>query len=72
MPEMLTANFSRDEFTCKDMCGYAEVDMRLVQGLQLLRDKLGRKIHIISGCRCPAIIKRKVEPLTVSICWVRR
>jgi uncharacterized protein YcbK (DUF882 family) len=53
MPEMLTANFSRDEFTCKDMCGYDDVDMRLVQGLQLLRNKLGRKIHVISGCRCP-------------------
>lgn len=52
--EHLTANFTRDEFACKDSCGYADIDMRLVQGLQLLRNKLGRKIHIISGCRCPS------------------
>lgn len=55
MPEMLTENFSRDEFKCQcGECGYADINMRLVQGLQLLRDKLGRKVHIISGCRCPS------------------
>lgn len=55
MPEMLTENFSRDEFKCRcGECGYADIDMRLVQGLQLLRDKLNRKVFIISGCRCPS------------------
>jgi len=52
--EYLTDNFERWEFRCRCGCQYDDVDMRLVQGLQLLRDKLGRKIHIISGCRCPS------------------
>jgi len=54
MNDHLTPNFTCNEFACQCGCGYDDVDMRLVQGLQLLRDKLGRKIHIISGCRCPS------------------
>ena len=54
MNDHLTPNFTCNEFACQCGCGYDDVDMRLVQGLQLLRDKLGRKIHLISGCRCPS------------------
>src|SRR5512140_2988665 len=52
--EFLTDNFERWEFACQCRCGYDDVDMRLVQGLQILRTKLNRKVHIISGCRCPS------------------
>ena len=52
----LSANFKAVEFACNCGCGYGlgsnDVSPRLVAGLQELRDRLGKPIHIDSGCRC--------------------
>jgi uncharacterized protein YcbK (DUF882 family) len=53
MREKLTQNFYRDEFACRCGCGFDTVDIRLVEGLQRLRDSLGgAPITINSACRC--------------------
>ena len=57
--EHLSTNFTRDEFACQCGCGYAEVNPKLIQALQLLRNKLQRPVCIISGCRCPS--RNRVE-----------
>lgn len=52
--ERITRNFYRDEFACRCGCGFDAVDVRLVEGLQRLRDIMQAPIHINSGCRCAA------------------
>ena len=54
MDKQLTANFRSEEFCCRCGCGFCDIDMKVVQALQDLRDLLGKPIHILSGCRCPA------------------
>lgn len=50
----LTKNFSRSEFKCKcGKCNCDDVDPKLVQGLQELRDITGEPIIINSAVRCP-------------------
>jgi len=49
----LSANFKASEFACRCGCGQVKVDQRLVDGLQELREDLGRPIIITSGYRCP-------------------
>lgn len=51
---METSNFKREEFVCPCGCGFDEVDPSLIEGLQQLRDKLEKPIHVSSGCRCPS------------------
>ena len=48
----LTRNFSVSEFVCP-CCGEAQVDGRLADALQELRDVAGAPIKIESGVRCP-------------------
>lgn len=48
----LTNNFSKHEFMCTCGCGQADIDDRLVQMLQSIRNHFGRPIHITSGFRC--------------------
>lgn len=48
---MLSTNFSEEEIACR-CCGICKVDMRLVNALQVLRDKLYCPIKINSSCRC--------------------
>lgn len=53
--EDLTKNFNRSEFACKgkNCCGgAAPVSLKLVQGLQALRDAIGRPLTVNSGFRC--------------------
>ncbi len=50
--ENLSRNFSEWEFRCHCGCGEVLVDPRLVEALQLLRDKIGHPITVISGYRC--------------------
>lgn len=56
--EKLTEHFSREEFACKDGCGFDDVSMLLVDRLESARSyscvKAGRDIKyvITSGCRC--------------------
>lgn len=50
----LTKNFSRSEFKCK--CGKCDanyVDIRLVKGVQEMRDNIGKPIIINCATRCP-------------------
>jgi uncharacterized protein YcbK (DUF882 family) len=48
----LTKDFSRWEFECPCGCGFDTVDHALVTLLQELRNDLGARITINSGCRC--------------------
>ena len=50
--EDLSKNFSRHEFACR-CCGRAEINQRLVDALQELRDLAGLPVRVISGYRCP-------------------
>ena len=52
MVEMVSANFSRDEFACKCGCGFDVVDVKLVKILQDIRSYFGIAITINSACRC--------------------
>ena len=58
----LSKNFTTREFTCRCGCGFGtnpgDIDLRLISGLQQLRDSLGVPIFISSGCRCPEHNKR--------------
>jgi len=47
----LTKNFSRNEFACWCRCGADDIDLRLVDYLQSLRDSVG-PIKVTSGVRC--------------------
>lgn len=51
----LTKDFSRSEFKCKcGKCDSDDVSMKLVEGLQELRDLIDEPILINSAVRCPA------------------
>lgn len=55
MIDILSRNFTRDEFACRGIncCGRsAPVDRDLVVALQFLRDKVDAPLHINSGFRC--------------------
>ena len=47
----LSKNFSRHEFECR-CCGRAEINQRLVDALQELRDLAGLPVRVTSGYRC--------------------
>ena len=51
MPK-LSKNFEQYEFDCGCGCGEDEVDPKLVDKLQCLRDLVGKPIIVTSGCRC--------------------
>ncbi len=48
----LTNNFSRYEFACKCGCGYDKVNRVFVERLQRIRDRVGFRMPVNSGCRC--------------------
>lgn len=50
----ITKNFSRWEFACKCGCGKDDIDEKLVNRIQVVRDIIRIPITIISGCRCEA------------------
>lgn len=52
MLEKITPNFSKKEFACKCGCGFAEINIALVNRLQVVRDIVGLPIRMLSGCRC--------------------
>ena len=47
-----TKNFKVDEFKCKCGCGENEIDQRVINMAQEIRDELGVPIRINSGYRC--------------------
>lgn len=48
----ISKNFNRKEFACKCGCGKDNIDPRVVNMCQTIRDAIGVPIRISSGCRC--------------------
>lgn len=48
----LNKYFDRDEFSCKCSCGFATVDVELLEVLTDVREFFDAPIVITSGCRC--------------------
>tara|TARA_R110002012_G_scaffold24590_1_gene82028 strand:+ start:4935 stop:5336 length:402 start_codon:yes stop_codon:yes gene_type:complete len=48
----ISKNFSRSEFACKCNCGFATVDVKLLEVLEITRVQFNKPIKINSGCRC--------------------
>ena len=48
----LSKNFDSLEFACNCGCGYDDIDAKLVDKLQMLRDLINKPIQVTSGCRC--------------------
>ena len=51
----LSANFKSTEFDChgKDCCTKTEIDSKLINYLQKIREHFGKAVNISSGYRCP-------------------
>ena len=47
-----TKNFKASEFACKCECGKNDIDQRVIDMAQTIRDALGVPVHVNSGCRC--------------------
>ena len=54
----VSKNFSRGEFACKCGCGFAAVDVELLQILEDVRERFDSSVKINSGCRCAEHNKR--------------
>jgi len=52
--EKITEKFYRDEFACKCLCGYDDINIPFVNALQVVRSAYGKPIRISSACRCEA------------------
>ena len=50
--EKLSNDFYCDEFECNCGCGLDDIDPRVIYWLQVVRDALGRPVHVTSGLRC--------------------
>lgn len=51
--DSVSENFSRREFACKCGCGFAAVDVDLIEVLETVRSHFdGRPVIINSACRC--------------------
>ena len=48
----LSVNFSRSEFSCNCGCGFATVDVELLQLLEVIRQRFKKPIRISSASRC--------------------
>jgi uncharacterized protein YcbK (DUF882 family) len=49
---MLSKHFYRDEFACKCGCGFATVDVKLLELLEAVRGHFNAPVTVTSGCRC--------------------
>ena len=47
-----TRNFKVSEFACKCGCGKNDIDQRVMDMAQVIRDELGVPVRVNSGCRC--------------------
>ena len=50
--EQLSPHFRRSEFACKCGCGFATVDVDLIQVLESVRNRFGEPVTVNCGCRC--------------------
>lgn len=62
LPKQLSKDFTDEDFTCGCGCGRCDVDEKLVNALQELRDILKLPIKVISGCRCKKYDEKYKEP----------
>jgi uncharacterized protein YcbK (DUF882 family) len=57
MDEQLAQNFKKSEFRCNDgsevPCEFMDNLRELVENLQIIRDFIGKPVHVISGYRSP-------------------
>ena len=47
-----TKNFKASEFACHCGCGKNNIDQRVINMAQTIREALGVPVHVNSGCRC--------------------
>ncbi len=47
-----TQNFKVSEFACKCGCGFDDIDQRVINMAQTIREALGVPVKVNSGCRC--------------------
>tara|TARA_R110002096_G_scaffold402680_2_gene600041 strand:- start:1337 stop:1687 length:351 start_codon:yes stop_codon:yes gene_type:complete len=50
----VSKHFNRKEFECRCGCGFAAVDVRLLEVLELVRVTFNKSVNITSACRCDA------------------
>lgn len=48
----VSKHFSREEFACKCGCGFAVVDVKLLEILEAVREHFEQPVTITSSCRC--------------------
>ena len=48
----ISEHFDREEFACKCGCGFATVDIDLINLLEVVRNHFGKPVKINSACRC--------------------
>ena len=49
-----TEHFKVSEFACKCGCGKKDIDQRVIDMAETIRNALGVPVRVNSGCRCPA------------------
>jgi uncharacterized protein YcbK (DUF882 family) len=69
--DLMSKDFRRREFACHCGCGTDLVSPQLVAALQILRDRAGMPVVVVSGCRCPRH-NRQVggEPKSFHLAWI--
>lgn len=58
MSEWNFKHFKKEEFNCKCGCGFNDIDPKLVQKLEYIRETLGVFLKVNSGCRCEEYNKK--------------
>ena len=48
-----TQHFKVSEFACKCGCGKDDIDQRVIDMAEIIREALGVPVRVNSGCRCP-------------------
>ena len=55
---IIDLDFERIEFECECGCGFAPMDIKVLEGVQAVRDWADNKVVITSGCRCFGVSAR--------------
>lgn len=48
----ISQHFKRSEFACKCGCGFDDVNLKLIEVLEGVRNHFNAPVYINSGCRC--------------------
>lgn len=49
----ISQHFRRSEFACRCGCGFDDVNLKLIEVLEDVRNHFNAPVYINSGCRCP-------------------